>query len=110
MQSQLESHIPGWISSRRDDVIAACRQYGIARIDLFGSALTTEFNEESDLDFLIEFDNAVPYADRLEAYVALRDVLTRLFGRRVDLTVGRAIRNPHVRAAIDQQRQLLYAA
>ena len=33
-----------------------CRRYGVLRLDLFGSAATGRYRpEESDLDFLVEF-------------------------------------------------------
>ena len=46
----------------------------------------------------------------LESYLGLRNDLEALFGRSVDLVMPTAIRNPYVRAAIDRDRQLVYAA
>ena len=43
-----------------------CEQYGVVRLDLFGSAARDDFNEEhSDLDFLVTFEEPpkMGYAD-----------------------------------------------
>lgn len=40
----------------REAVAELCRRYGVARLSLFGSALTAEFDPAtSDVDFLVEF-------------------------------------------------------
>ncbi len=39
------------------EIPALCRRYGVARLELFGSALTDAFDSQrSDLDFLVAFD------------------------------------------------------
>ena len=71
-----------------------CRNYGVGRLELFGSATTGEFEEgSSDLDFLVDFLPAakVNYADN---YFGLLESLQQLFGVPVDLVVERAIKNP----------------
>jgi len=60
----------------------------------------------SDLDFLVEFSGS----PSLDDYLGLRENLRSLFGRDVDLVMSGAVRNPYIRAAIERDRQLLYAA
>ena len=43
-----------------------------------------------------------------DAYFELRDVLSRLLGRDVDLVSANAVRNPYVRPSIDRTRELLH--
>ena len=44
------------IAEHRAEIADLCRQYGVLRLDLFGSAATGAFNEEtSDLDFVATF-------------------------------------------------------
>lgn len=87
-----------------------CEKYHVQRLELFGSAVTGEFaSASSDLDFLVTF---LPlqegqYAD---AYFDLLFDLQELFSRDVDLVVAEAIQNPYFKQAIDQHRELLYAA
>ena len=73
------------VTQHRDQIAALCRQYGVRRLDLFGSAATGEFDPAtSDLDFVATFaDTLSPdYADR---YLDFADALEALFGRPVDL-------------------------
>lgn len=98
------------MAQHADKVEALCRRYGVQRLDLFGSAsVQDDLPEDSDLDFVVEFqpDALVAYAD---AYFGLLEALEHLFGRRVDLVVDSAIRNPYFREAVDESRTRIYAA
>jgi hypothetical protein len=61
------------------------------------------------VDFLVEFE---PLADgeHADAYFGLKESLTALFARPVDLVMTRAIRNRYFLEAIEPTRTLLYAA
>jgi predicted nucleotidyltransferase len=83
-----------------------CRRHGIRRLEIFGSATRDDFRPDSDLDFLVEFE----VTPALSGYFRLKEELESLFGRQVDLVMLQAVRNPYVRAAIERDRQLLYAA
>lgn len=88
-----------------------CVQYRVRRLELFGSAIDDEnFDpEESDLDFLVEFQPLKPgeYAD---TYFGLLEALETLFNRHVDLVMVRAVKNPYFLEAINKNRKVLYAA
>jgi predicted nucleotidyltransferase len=96
------------VTARRLEIEALCKRLGVLRLELFGSATTTEFGPDSDLDFLVEFDlNEGSYADR---FFDLLESLQELLGRPVDLIVPSAVRNPYFKESIDKTRSLLYAA
>ena len=40
-----------------DKIIALCKKYKVAKLWVFGSILTPRFNDESDVDFLVDFDD-----------------------------------------------------
>ncbi len=86
-----------------------CRHYGVARLELFGSAATDAFNyKSSDLDFLVEFNtDSTGLFDR---YFGLKESLQALYGRRVDLVTTGSLRNPYFIEAVDKTRQLVYVA
>ncbi|MCE7903165.1 MAG: DNA polymerase III subunit beta [Gammaproteobacteria bacterium PRO9] len=99
-----------FIESKRSEVEQMCRRLAVRRLELFGSAVRDDFDPvASDLDFLVEFDadSTVP---ALEQYFGLKEELEALFGRPVDLVMPRAVSNPYVRAEIERDRRLLYAA
>lgn len=98
------------IRNRLSELEAACHRRAVSRLELFGSAVRDDFDEAtSDLDFLVEFDAAteLPALDR---YFGLKEDLEALFERPVDLVMPNAVRNPYLRAEIERDRQLLYAA
>ncbi len=67
---------------------------GVRRLALFGSSARGEETPDSDLDFVVEFETK-----SFDAYMDLKDLLERLFGRRVDLVLANAIK-PRLRPAI----------
>ena len=98
------------VEERADELERLCLNYGVRRLDLFGSASTGLYDpDESDLDFLVEFQPGAlnAYAD---TYFGLLEALGRLFGRPVDLVVESAIKNPYFLQAVDQTRTPIYEA
>ncbi len=72
------------VEQKRIELQSLCRRFGVARLDVFGSAArAADFDAEtSDVDFLVEFE---PPDDGLVRYLDFRDELQALFGRSVDL-------------------------
>lgn len=98
------------IEERADELKRLCLTFGVRRLDLFGSASTSLYDpDESDLDFLVEFQPAAlnAYAD---AYFGLLEALGRLFWRPVDLVVESAIKNPYFLQSVEQTRTPIYEA
>ena len=100
----------GLIAERAAELEQLCRRCRVRRLDVFGSAADIRrFGPESDLDFLVEFQSAREpgLADR---YFDLLFGLQELYGRPVDLVMDSAIKNPYFREAVEESRELLYAA
>ena len=76
---------------------AELHRLGVRRLGLFGSAARGEATETSDLDFLVEFEHKT-----FDAYMDVKELLERLFQRRVDLVVADAIK-PQLRPRILQE-------
>ena len=90
------------------NIAALCEQYGVAHLELFGSATGPEFNSESsDLDFLVELDTQSP-GSRARRWIGLADALENLLGRHVDLVNPRYIRNPYFLQAVNNSRTVIY--
>jgi uncharacterized protein len=84
-----------------------CKKHKVARLFVFGSVLTTDFEESSDIDFLVEFSDVglYEYADN---YFALKESLEALLQREIDLLEDKAIKNPYLRESIDASKRLIY--
>ena len=94
-----------------DRLAEYCRANGIARLDLFGSALRADFGPESDIDLLVEFepDRTLGILD----VVRIEQEFSEIFGRKVDLVERLAVersRNYIRRAAILESTETIYAA
>ena len=82
-----------------------CRQFGVRRLDLFGSAATGRFNpQRSDLDFLVEFEPET----QGKSYFRLLEEFEKLFGRKVDLLTELGLDNPYLRRRIETERRTLF--
>jgi len=87
-----------------------CRKLGVKRLRLFGSAVSTDFDEiNSDLDLIVEFykDTEPGIADR---FMALAVELELLFNRPVDLLTERSVKNPVFRSTIESSGLIVYEA
>lgn len=95
------------IQAHKAELHALCRQYGVERLALFGSATSEAFDAaSSDLDVIVQFADTSPgYADR---YLNFAEALEALFGRDVDLVTERSISNPYFRKSADSTREVVY--
>lgn len=99
------------VEDHRDELIRLCDAYGIARLEIFGSAATEAFDDEaSDLDFLVEFHSTTDLGPWLKRFHEFRAALADLFDRPVDLVMSSALRNPSFIREVNRTRQVLYAA
>jgi hypothetical protein len=97
------------VEQHREEVATLCRRAQARRLDVFGSAVRSDFDPAtSDLDFLVEFDD-LPPTDYANAYFALKESLEALFGRQVDLITEANLENPYFRDRVESERQPLYA-
>lgn len=86
-----------------------CRQYGINRLALFGSAARGETTPDSDIDLLVEFapDNKTSLFD----IPAMQDAFSSAFGgRKVDIATPEILENPYRRKTILRDAKVLYEA
>lgn len=56
------------------------KQYGVKRIGIFGSVLTDQFSEQSDIDLIVEFERPIGFA-----FFDLVEYLEKVLGRGVDI-------------------------
>jgi uncharacterized protein len=98
------------IENHRTEVENLCRKHHVAKLEVFGSAVTGEFKpESSDLDFLVKF-GPLPPGEYADAFFGLLHGLEDLFHRKIDLVTDQPIENHFFRRAVDKQRTLFYAA
>ena len=89
------------------DIRKLCSHYNVKELYAFGSVLTNEFNTESDVDLVVDFDpiDTALYADN---YYDFKFSLQNILKRPIDLLEEKAIKNPYFKQNLNQQRQLIY--
>ena len=97
------------IEIKKIELQRLCEQYDIKSMYVFGSAVTPDFNETSDVDILISFKD-IPYDKYTDNYFDLHEKLQELFNRKVDLITERSLSNPYFIESVERTKQLLYAA
>lgn len=88
-------------------IFTLCNTNNVNKLFVFGSVLTPSFNQNSDIDFLVEIvdDDPLQYADN---YFNLKFGLEDLLHKPIDLLENKAIRNPYLKQNIDKTKILFY--
>lgn len=73
-----------------ETVEAACRQFDVITLWVFGSALRDDFRASSDVDFMARFhnDDLGPWSSKLQGF---ETALTEALGRKVDVLSRRSV-------------------
>ena len=89
------------------DIIKLCEMHRVKSLYAFGSVLTDSFNNESDIDLVVDFApiDVENYADN---YFDFKFSLQDILDRPVDLLEEKAMKNPYFRQVVNQQKQLIY--
>lgn len=90
----------------REKIAAFCRQRRIRRLALFGSILRDDFNPDSDIDVLVEFEPGVKTG---LAFFDMQDELSAIVGWKVDLNTAGFL-SPHFRDRVLKESQDIYVA
>ena len=93
-----------------DKIIALCKKYKVAKLWVFGSILTPRFNDDSDVDFLVDFDdNHIDLLDYADNFFDFIHEIEAVIGRKVDMVVNKSIKNRYFRTEVDETRRLLWS-
>ena len=90
-----------------DRIIKLCEQYKVRTFSAFGSITRDDFSDESDIDFVVDFDENDPF-EYTNLYFQLKDKLEKLLKRQIDLIEYRAIKNKYFRKELDETKVLIY--
>jgi len=80
----------------------------VSRAYLFGSAIRSEFNEHSDIDFLITFQDGLTPLEKGNLWWNLHDTLRDLYQREIDIVTENSLKNPFFIRELDRTKILIY--
>lgn len=95
------------IENNIQKIIALCKKHKVNKLFVFGSILTSRFNDESDVDLVVDF-NKKEIKDYFDNFFDFKYSLQDLFGREVDLLEEQTIKNPYLKENIDLSKTLIY--
>jgi uncharacterized protein len=91
----------------REQLTDFCKRNQVKELALFGSALTAQFNDESDIDLLVTFEPGTRVG--FLTLARIQRELEALLGRKVDLVPKGGLK-PVIRDSVLASARVLYAA
>jgi uncharacterized protein len=95
----------------RQKIVELCKMHGVRRLELFGSAASSDTFDpsHSDIDFLYMMDHE-ERDDLPDRYFSLCEALEQTLGHKIDMVSLPDVKNPYFLALANKTRQVLYAA
>jgi len=98
-----------FLDSYIKEIHALCDIHKVRQLFAFGSVLNSEFTEDSDVDFIVDFNTSDPI-EYAENYFALKFALQELLNRQIDLLEHKALKNKYLVESINNTKKVLYDA
>jgi hypothetical protein len=98
------------IEENKDKLNDLCKTHNVKELFIFGSALTDQFNEDSDIDFAVILNENLSPIEYGDTFLNLLNELKEIFNRNIDLVSYRVIKNPIFKEELDRTKISLYAA
>ena len=97
-----------YLDNYRNEINRLCLQNKVKSLYVFGSVMTDQFSEKSDIDLVVDIDSNDPF-DYADSYFNLKFALQDLLKRPIDLLENKAIKNPYFLRNLDSSKSLIYA-
>jgi uncharacterized protein len=98
------------ISNQKDELKRICKSLKVKRLYVFGSAVSGNFRDDSDLDFLISFNDNLSPEEYSDNFFSLHYKLRELFNRKVDIITEPSLSNPYLIESINETKSLIYGS
>lgn len=83
--------------------------FQVKELYVFGSVVTGDISQDSDLDFLVAF-NRSGFEGAFDQYMGFKDRLEKIYDMPVDLIHLKKFRNPLFEEEVKKSKTLLYTA
>ncbi|WP_243739443.1 nucleotidyltransferase family protein [Flavicella sediminum] len=80
------------LSSKINELRNICSSLKVKKLYAFGSVVSNQFKPESDIDFLITFDDNISVEQYTENYFSLHYKLKEIFNRKIDLVTEKSLK------------------
>ncbi|MFC2126058.1 nucleotidyltransferase family protein [Bacteroidota bacterium] len=90
-----------------DKLSEVFKTHYIEKAYLFGSAASNNVTDESDIDFLVSF-NEYPFDGYADNLWDMEDQLEKILNKKVDVVPEHTLRNPYFIKSVNKNRILIY--
>jgi hypothetical protein len=97
-----------YLRNKMPEIIKLLMQYKVTSAFAFGSVCTDKFNEQSDIDMLVNLDDNLEPLERGELFWQLWDDLEKTLNRKVDLLSEKSLTNPYFIEELNEKKVSLY--
>ena len=98
------------LANKKEDLKRICQLLNVKRLYVFGSAVSREFSDDSDIDFLISFTENLTHEEYTDNFFTLHYKLRELFDREIDIVTERTLSNPYFIESVNESKELIYEA
>ena len=99
------------LSQHKEALQHLCRTYHFDKLWVFGSILTPQFDDASDIDFLYELGHEqLPGDTSIDYFFRFIEEAQTLLGHPIELVWYPGIRNPFFKEEIEETKVLIYDA
>lgn len=99
------------VEQHLDKIRDAAKRYGVEKLEIFGSAMTPEFDpERSDVDFIVHYPPGYDFGVFLKRYLDFEDELSRILGYPSQLVMTSALGKESFRKNAEATRTTVYVS
>jgi predicted nucleotidyltransferase len=96
------------LSTRIAEITTILKENKVKRAYAFGSICTDKFNDDSDVDLLISFEDDIDPISYGQNYFRIIESTERILNRKVDLVTERSLKNPYFIKVMNKTKTLIY--
>ena len=80
------------IENNKASIDKLCFENRVEKLYVFGSVLNENFNENSDIDFIVKFNESIPLLEYADNYFELLFAFEDLFNKNIDLISEKSLK------------------
>ena len=101
-------NVKSYLSEKLPELTLILKNFRVKQAYAFGSVCTDAFNDNSDIDLLVKFEDGIEPMEYSDNYFNLLFKLRDFFGREVGLVTPASLKNPYFVQSLNRTRQAIY--
>lgn len=98
------------IENNLDAIRALCRGYGVEKLEVFGSIMTDDFRDDSDVDFIAHYPKGYDFGPWGSRFLELEKQLGEVLERDVDVLTASVLtrKNVYFQREVNASRKVIF--